>query len=342
MGKLPGGEAVEAHVLSGAGGLSVQVLTYGAIVSHLRVPDRDGKLSDVVLGFDRLEDYLKPHPYFGVMAGRVAGRISGGRFNLDGRAYELARNDGPNHLHGGKLGFDKRLWSVAAVNADERGVSLRLSRVSPDGEEGYPGTVEVSVTFIVTMENKFIVDVEAKADAATPFSLTHHSYFNLSGEGSGTIEGHELEILADAYAPADESFGLMGRREAVKANDFRRARRMGEVIGQLHGQHGDLYFVNRPAGRMPRACVAAARLVDRVSGRVMEVSTTEDCLQLYTGAKLDGKLVGKSGRAYGPLAGLCLECEGYPDGANVPELGDIILRPGRVARQRSVYAFSVV
>jgi aldose 1-epimerase len=342
MGKLPGGEAVEAHVLSGAGGLSVQVLTYGAIVSHLRVPDRHGRLGDVVLGFDRLEDYLKAHPYFGVMAGRVAGRISGGRFNLDGRAYELARNDGPNHLHGGKLGFDKKLWSVTGVQGDERGVSLRMSRVSPDGEEGYPGTVDVSVTFIVTVDNKFIVDVEATADAPTPFSLTHHSYFNLSGEGSGTIEEHELEIFGDAYAPADESFGLIGRRQAVGANDFRRARRMGEVIPQLHGQHGDLYFVNRPAGRERKACVPAARLVDPASGRVMEVSTTEDCLQLYTGAKLDGKLVGKSGRVYGPLAGLCLECEGYPDGANVPELGDIILRLGRVARQRSVYAFSVV
>jgi aldose 1-epimerase len=341
FGKLAG-EPIEAHVLQGGGGMSVQILTYGAIVSHLRVPDRNGKLTDVVLGFDRLEDYLKPHPYFGVMAGRVAGRISGARFTLDGHTYSLAKNDSSNHLHGGERGFDKRVWSAAPVREDDDAISLRLSRISPAGEEGYPGTISVSVTFTVTADNRFIIDVEAKTDAPTPFSLTHHSYFNLAGEASGSTEGHELQILADTYVPADESFGLCGRREAVKANDLRRPRRLADVIPKLHRQHGDLYFVNRPSGYSQRECIPAARLVDPASGRAMTVSTTEDYLQLYIGVKLDGSLIGKSGRAYGPFAGLCLECEGYPDGANVPELGDSILRPGQVARQTTVYAFSVV
>jgi aldose 1-epimerase len=341
FGNLASGEPIEAHVLQGAGGMSVQLLTYGAIVSHLRVPDRHGNIGDVVLGFNRLEDYLKPHPFFGAIAGRVAGRISGGRFTLNGHPYTLAKNNGPNHLHGGERGFDKRIWSAEPIESDEAG-SVRLSRISPTREEGYPGTVSASVTFTVTADNRFIVDVEATSDAPTPFSLTHHSYFNLAGEGTGSIEEHELQILADTHVPADESFGLRGRREAVKANDLRRPRRLAEVIPNLHGQHGDLYFVNRQSPTSQRECIPAARLVDPASGRAMTVSTTEDYLQLYTGAKLDGSLIGKSCRAYGPFAGLCLECEGYPDGANVPELGDIILGPGQVARQRTVYAFSTV
>jgi aldose 1-epimerase len=340
FGNLPGGESIDAHVLQSAGGMSVQILTYGAIVSHLRVPDRHGNLADVVLGFNQLEDYLKPHPYFGAMAGRVAGRITAGRFTLDGHTYALAKNNGPNHLHGGERGFDKKVWSTTLIDPDDDAASLRLSCVSPAGEEGYPGTVSTAVTFTVTADNRFIIDLEARTDAPTPFSLTHHSYFNLAGEASGSIEGHELQILADTYVPADESFALLGRRETVKANDFRRPRPLTDVIPNLHGQHGDLYFVNRPSGSSQRECVLAARLVDPISGRAMTVSTTEDYLQLYTSAKLDGSLIGKSGRAYGPFAGLCLECEGYPDGANVPELGDIILRPGQVARQTTIYAFS--
>jgi aldose 1-epimerase len=339
FGVVAGGRVVDAHVLEGAGGISAQILTYGAIVSHLRVPDRRGKLCDVVLGFDRLEDYLKPHPYFGAMAGRVAGRITGGKFALDGRQYSFARNDGPNHLHGGVIGFDKHVWYATPISADDDAVAIRLSRISPAGEEGYPGTVNVSVTYTLTAENQFIVDVEAMTDAPTPFSLTHHSYFNLAGEGSGSTENHTLQIFADTYVPVTESFALDGRRESVKANDLREPRRLGDLILNLYGQHGDLYFVKRD---QHGECVPAARLADPTSGRVLTVSTTEYYIQLYTGAKLDGTLKGKSGRRYGPFGGLCLECEGFPDGANVPALGDIILRPGRAARQTTIYAFSIV
>ncbi|MGN6370506.1 MAG: aldose epimerase family protein [Phycisphaerae bacterium] len=328
----------EGYSLTSPGGLALRAIARGATVTHLWAPDRWGRQADLVLGFADDAQYGMPHPYFGVMAGRVAGRISGARFELNGRPYPLARNDPPNHLHGGVRGFDKQIWQGEKL--DEQ--SVRFTRVSPDGEEGYPGRVEVQVTYTVSAGNAFIVDVEATTDAATPFSLTHHSYFNLAGEASGeSVEGHELEIVADDYAPADGQMGLMGKRERVTSgNDFRRRRLLSEAIPQLHAQHGDLYFVRREAGVAEP--VPAARLVHVGSGRVMSVSTTEDCIQLYTGVGLDGTLRGKSGRAYGRHAGLCLECEGYPDGANTPALGDVILRPGEKAIQRTIYAFSTV
>ncbi len=335
FGTLPTGESVEAYTLAGSGGLSLQILTYGGIVTHLHAPDRQGRLADVVLGFDRPADYLAPHPYFGAIAGRVAGRVTGARFTLDGHTYPLAVNNGPNHLHGGGRGFDKHVWKATPLSRPDGAPSLRLSRVSPDGEEGYPGAVTVSVTYTVIADNAFVIDTEASTDRATPFSLTHHSYFNLAGEGSGSVAGHELQIHADAYAPADERMTLLGRREPVApANDFRVARPVGETVDGLHLRHGDLYFLPGDGLR------EVARFADPASGRALTVSTTEACLQIYTGVSLDGSLTGKSGRAYGPHAGLCLECEGYPDGANTPALGDIILRPGHPLRQTTVYSFS--
>ncbi len=328
----------EGYLLTSPGGLTLRAISRGATVTHLSAPDRWGRQADLVLGYAKDEDYGMPHPYFGAMAGRVAGRITGAQFELNGRTHPLAQNDPPNHLHGGIQGFDKQIW-----NAERRdGQSVRFWRVSPDGEEGYPGRVEVSVTYSVSQDNAFIVDVEATADAATPFSLTHHSYFNLAGEASGeSVETHELEIFADDFAPADQHMGLTGIREAVNAgNDFRRRRLLSEAIPQLHAQHGDLYFVRRvTVGAEP---VLAARLMHAASGRVMSVYTTEPCIQLYTGVGLDGTLKGKSGRDYGKHAGLCLECEGYPDGANMPALGDILLQPGRKAFQRTIYAFSTM
>ncbi len=339
IGTLPTGEAVESFTLNGAGGLSLQAITYGGIVTHLRVPDRAGKLADVVLGFDRLEDYLSPHPYFGAIAGRVAGRITRGQFTLDGKTYELERNDPPNHLHGGARGFDKHLWKAEPLTRDGS-PAVRFSRLSPDGECGYPGNVAVSVTYSVTPDNAFVIESEATSDRATPFSLTHHSYFNLAGEGSGSAEGHELQIFADAFAPSDAQFALLGRREPVadRGNDLRNPRTVRDVVPNLLAGHGDLYFVRRPRGE---TLVIAARLRDPTSGRTMTVQTTEDCIQLYTGVYLDGTLTGKSGQPYGKHAGLCLECEGYPDGVNAPSCGDILLRPGQVSRQTTIYEFSV-
>ena len=328
----------EGYWLTGLGGLRLRAIAWGATVTQLWVPDRRGSVADVVLGFSVDEGYRKPHPYFGAMAGRVAGRITGAKFEENGRTYSLAPNDPPNHLHGGVVGFDKQIWDAEKLSEQ----AVRFRRVSADGEEGYPGRVEVSVTYSVSPRNEFMVDVEASSDAATPFSLTQHSYFNLAGEASGeSVESHELEIFADEFAPADAQMGLMGRREAVSAgNDFRRRRVLAEAIPKLHGRHGDLYFVRRDgkeSGVLP-----AARLVHSASGRVMSVYTTEPCVQLYTGVGLDGTLSGKSGKPYGSHAGLCLECERYPDGANSPALGDIFLRPGRKAFQRTIYAFSTV
>lgn len=336
FGQLPTGETVTAHTLHGAGGLVLECLDYGGIVTRLIAPDRAGRLADVVLGCATLDAYLAPHPYFGAIAGRVAGRITGSCFSLDGREHRLVSNDPPNHLHGGKRGFDKHLWSATLVHRSDGAPSLRLSRLSPDGEEGYPGNVSVAVTYTVTPDNVFLIETEARTDRATPFSLTHHSYFNLAGEGSGSVEGHTLAIAADHYAPADDRLALTGSREPVTSdNDLRAARRLGEVIPRLHRRHGDLYFLSgNPDAR------SAAVLTEPVSGRILKVVTNEPCLQLYTGAFLDGTITGKSGRIYGPHAGVCLECEGYPDGANTPDLGDIVLRPGAPLRRATAYAFT--
>lgn len=333
--------AIARHTLANPSGFSVDVLTLGGIVSALRVPDRQGALGDVVLGFANPADYLGPHPYFGAIAGRVAGRVTAGRFTLDGVSYPLAINNGPNHLHGGRRGFDKHLWAAAPVARPDGAASLRLTRLSPDGEEGYPGNVTVSVTYTLTADNRLVIDSEASTDRPTPFNLTHHSYFNLSGEASGSVSDHTLQIHADAYAPADDDMTLLGRREPVEAaNDFRQARRLGDAIPLLHQRHGDLYFLPAVSDATRPALREVARLADPASGRVLTVNTTEACLQFYSGAGLDGSLVGKSGVPYGPHAGLCLECEGYPDGPNSPALGDIILRPGAPLRHTTVYAFT--
>lgn len=336
FGFLPTGEPVNAHTLTNAAGASVTVLTLGGIVTSLSMPDRSGRLADLVLGLPSLDAYLAGHPYFGAIAGRVAGRVTGSRFTLDGVTYPLAANDTPNHLHGGLRGFDKHLWSAAPVPLPDGADSLRLTRLSPDGEEGYPGNVTVSFTYTLTADNTLVIDTEASTDRATPFSLTHHSYFNLGGHDSGSVADHTLQIHADAYAPTDAALTLLGRREPVTAaTNFRRPRRVGDALPLLHQHHGDLYFL--PSSPGPRT---AARLADPASGRILTVTTTEACLQLYTGVALDGSLTGKSGRPYARHAGLCIECEGYPDGANTPALGDIILRPGAPLRHTTTYAFT--
>ncbi len=320
----------------------LEVITYGGIVARLLAPDRDGKIADVVLGFDNLDPYLAGHPFFGATAGRVAGRITGARFRLDGKLYELSCNEPPNHLHGGVHGFDKKLWRATPGNGLEGAPALRLAYRSPDGEEGYPGTVDVSITYTVTNDNSFVIETEAVTDRPTPLSLTHHSYFNLAGEAAGSIVDHELEIYADEFVPNDDGMALLGRLEPVdNCHDFRHRRRLGAAIPLLFKNHGCLYAVRQPAADNPgRTPVLAARLTHPGSGRTLSVSTTEQYLQLYTGSGLDGSYVGKSGLRYERYAGVCLECEGYPDGANAPHLGDIILRPGRTLRQITAYTFS--
>lgn len=338
FGHLPTGEPVEAHTLRNASGASAEVLAYGGIVRSLRVPDSRGRLRDVVLGFDSLAPYLRCHHYFGALVGRVAGRITGGRFMLDGRRHVLECNDGPNHLHGGWIGFDRRLWSAQPRAGPDGAASLLLRYRSPAGEEGYPGTLDVSVAYTLSAANVLSVETEAVSDQATPFSLAQHSYFNLAGDG-GSVADHELQVLAEDYVPVDETMALLGRRLPVRggANDFNLPRRLGDAFGGLARGHGELYFIRRGPGSA--AAAVAARLVEPKTGLGLEVRTSESCLQVYTGSALDVTPAGKSGQPYAAHAGVCLECHGYPDGANVPELGDIILRPGAPRRSRTEYAF---
>lgn len=341
FGSLPTGEAVEIHTLANSAGASMTVITYGGIVTSLRVPDRDGRLADVVLGFDTLAAYLNGHPYFGAITGRVAGRLSSGRFTVGGAVHQLALNDGAHHLHGGIAGLDKRLWRATPAPRADNAPSLRLTYRSPDGEEAYPGNVDFSVTYTLTEDNAFVIETQAVADRPTPVNPTHHSYFNLSGESTGSIAGHELQIHADNFVPADDELIQLGRLDPVASpgNDFRQPRCLGDALPELFKRHGDLYRVRRQAGAA-RTLVPIARFAEPRSGRVLAVSTNEDYLQLYTGCSLDGTLVGKSGRAYGPHSGLCLECQGYPGAVNTPAMGDILVRPGEPQNRVTVYSFS--
>jgi aldose 1-epimerase len=344
FGVLPNGQSVEAWTLSGSGGLSLEAITYGATITRLVVPGRDGSATDVVLGFNNLQSYLASPSYIGAMIGRVAGRVTGGRFTLEGKTYELARNEAPNHLHGGVEGFDKKLWTAEPFQ-NGGPPSLRLTYRSPGGEEGYPGAVNVTVTYTVTDGNVLLVESEAVTDHPTPLALTQHSYFNLAGESAGSIADHELQIHADESVAVDDRMTLLGRLDSVagRGNDFRQSRCVGAAIPQLFRHHGDLYRIRRAAsGDPPSRLAPAARLFHPGSGRLLEVSTTEAYMQLYTGSGLDGSVAGKSGVPYAPHAGLCLECQGYADGPNASALGDIILRPGTSRRETTAYAFSAI
>lgn len=345
FGHLPNGQTVELHSLTNAAGAVVEVLTYGAIIRSVRVPDRAGALADVVLGFNDLASYLAPHPYIGAIVGRIAGRVTGGRLVVDGRTYPLVQNNGRNHLHGGLVGLDKRVWSAIPVTRADGADSLRLSYFSPDGEEGYPGNLHIAVTYTLTAESALVVETEATSDQVTPLALAQHSYFNLAGEGRGPATGHQVEIRADRFVPAaDDAFTLSGRAESVagSGNDFNRPRELGPSLAGLFRNHGVIYLLRAAGAPGPITPTFAARLVDPTSGRVLEVATTEPCLQFYTGMALNGALIGKSGHAYGPYAGVCFECQGYPDGTSHPEFGDILVRPDRPQHRTTVYAFKTL
>jgi aldose 1-epimerase len=341
FGQLPDGRSVERFTLANSKGVECDIITYGGTVTALRVPFRVGKTVDVVLGFDRLEDYLGPHPYFGTLVGRVAGRISSGRFTIDGKEYPLALNEAPNHLHGGSQGFDKRLWNAEqlAPSADE--AALRLTYLSPDGEEGYPGNLRVEVTYAVTVRTELVIRYGAETDRATPLSLTNHSYFNLTGEGSGDILSQTLQVFSDEIAATDDAMTLLGTKSAVagQGNDLNTTRLLGEAIPRLLNHHGDNHFIRRSS---PGELVPAAILTDPVSGLTMTALTTQDCVQVFSATVLDGTLTGKSGRPYKKHAGLCLECQGCPGAVHTPVLGDIILRPGKRYDHTTIYRFVVM
>lgn len=341
FGRLPDGRSVERFTLANGKGLECDIINYGGIVTALRVPVRDGKSVDVVLGFDRLEDYLGPHPCFGTLVGRVAGRISGGRFTLDDKEYPLPINEPPNHLHGGIEGFDKKLWNIESPEITSEEASLRLTYLSPDGEEGYPGNLLVEVTYAVTVRNELVIRYGAETDRATPLSLTNHSYFNLAGEESGDIFGQTLQVFSDEIADTDDAMTLLGTKSAVagQGNDFNHSRLLGEAIPRLLNHHGDNHFIRRSS---PGELVPAAILTDPASGLTMTALTTQECVQVFSATILDGSLTGKSGRPYEKHAGLCLECQECPGAVHTPLLGDIILRPGKRYDQTTLYRFAVM
>lgn len=338
FGALPDGTPVERFTLKNAAGIEVRAITYGGIITSILTPDRAGTMGDIVLGFDSLDGYLGDHPFFGAIIGRYGNRIGGGRFTLDGQEYRLATNNGPNHLHGGVRGFDKHVWQaeVLANNA------VRFSRVSPDGEEGYPGTLHVQVTYSLTNYNELIVDYAATTDLPTHVNLTQHSYFNLAG--TGDIRGHELTIDADRYTPVDATLIPTGALTPVEGTpfDFRTPTAIGARIDDPHPQiknglgYDHNWVLNR---RDETSLLIAARVAEPTSGRTLEVATTEPGLQFYAGNFLDGTLKGKGGQAYGHRSGFCLETQHFPDSPNKPDFPPTVLRPGETYSTRTVFKF---
>ena len=340
FGQTKDRKAVELYVLTNAGGMTAKVMTYGAILTELHVPDRAGKRADVVLGFDDLKGYLAGHPYFGATVGRVANRIAKGGFTLHGREYRLAVNNGPNALHGGRKGFDKVVWKAEPMHKKDA-VAVKFTYRSPDGEEGYPGNLTASVTYTLTDQNELRLDYTATTDKATPVNLSNHSYFNLAGARSGeTILGHELMLAADRYTPVDDTLIPTGEIKPVRGTplDFTRPTAIGARIGQLKQTGGyDHNFVLNSGGK---ALALAARVREPKSGRVMEMSTTEPGVQFYTGNFLDGKTKGKGGVAYPKHYGFCLEAQHFPDSVHHANFPSVILEPGKSYTQTTVYKFS--
>jgi aldose 1-epimerase len=342
FGKTADGVTVDLYTLTNDAGMTAKIMTYGAILTELDVPDRDGKVGDVVLGFDNLKDYLERNPHFGSTVGRVANRIAKGKFTLDGKEYTLAINNGPNSLHGGRQGFDKRIWKARPETAPN-GASVELSYVSKDGEEGYPGNLTVRVVYTLTSNNFLRIDYSATTDKATPVNLTNHSYFNLAGAKTGDILDHELMIAAEKYTPADDTLIPTGEIKPVKNTplDFTEPHKIGERIGQLKDFPGGGYDHNYVLNQGGKEEVAlAARVSESKTGRIMEVYTTEPGVQFYTGNYLDGKLTGRGGVVYKKHAGFCLEAQHFPDAVHHDNFPSIILKPGETYRQTTIYKFA--
>ena len=344
FGKTRDGRPVDMYILANAHGLEMRVITYGGIITSLKVPDRLGQLDDIVLGFDTIEGYLKDPPYFGAIVGRYGNRIANAQFVLNGATYKLAANNGPNHLHGGVNGFDKMIWNALPGDTPE-GLSVTLTRTSADGEEGYPGTLQASVRYTLTDKNELVIDYRATTDKATPVNLTQHSYFNLAADG-GDILDHELTIHASRYTPVDATLIPTGDLAPVQGTpfDFQKATTIGAHISADNVQlkNGGGYDHNWVLDRAGTGLQPAARLLDPKSGRTLDVATTEPGLQFYSGNFLDGTITGKGGHVYKHRSGLCLETQHYPDSPNHPMFPSTILQPGQTYSSTTVFTFGVV
>ena len=331
LGQTPAGETVHRFFLSNRNGMRVSVLDYGAVIATVDVADRDDQFANVVLGVPHVRGYFENAPYFGTVCGRYANRIAGGKFTLDGKEYQLATNNPPNHLHGGGRGFSHRLWTAKPSETDDA-VGVELSYASPDGEEGYPGAVQATVVYWLTKDNELKMEYTATTDKATPINLTNHCYWNLAGEG--TVLEHDLMLDCDKYLPVDATAIPTGELADVQGTpmDFREPLPIGAHIEQVAGGYDHCYVVRGEGLRL------AARVLEPKSGRVMDVFTTEPGVQLYTGNFLDA--TEKTG-GHEKHAGVCLECQHFPDSPNRPEFPNTILKPGETYRQTTVYRFSV-
>lgn len=334
---------IQLFTLKNSTGMEVNVTNFGAIITAIKVPDRDGQMADVTLGYDNVADYINAvdKPYFGAVVGRYGNRIAKGKFTIDGNEYSLPINNHPNSLHGGVIGFDKVVWDAEVVGDN----GVKLTYLAKDMEQGYPGNLTVTVTYTLTDDNEIVVDYHATTDKATPVNLTQHAYFNLKGEGEGTILDHELTINADRYTPVDATLIPTGELAPVEGTpfDFRTAKPIGRDIEQENEQlkFGGGYDHNWVLTRKSEKDLElAATLYEPTSGRVLEISTTEPGLQFYCGNFLTGVLKGKSGQPYVHRGGLCLETQHYPDSPNQPDFPNTILKPGETYESKTVFKFS--
>jgi aldose 1-epimerase len=338
FGTAANGQEIFLFTLSNQS-MIVKITTYGGIITSIIIPDKRGKLADVALGFYSLENYLKKHPFFGAIIGRYGNRIAGGKFGLNGVQYTLAKNDGKNHLHGGRIGFDKVVWDAEEIRTAKE-IGVKLTYLSKDGEEGYPGNLTTVVQYLLSDQNELILRYEAKTDKPTVVNLTNHTYFNLAGEGSGDILTHEIKINADNITAVGKGLIPTGELMPVKGSpfDFTTSQAIGARIKEikLGYDHNYVLNLNKPGELTP-----AAKVYEPESGRIMEVSTTEPGMQFYTGNFLNGKLKGKLGRFYHKHGAFCLETQHFPDSPNHPEFPSTVLNPGETYRQETIYKFSV-
>ena len=336
-GKLPDGRQVDLYTLTNANGLRAKLISFGAILAGLELPDRDGKLADVTLGHDTLDEWRKDAAYMGATVGRYGNRIAKGQFSLDGKTYKLATNNGPNHLHGGKVGFNKVLWDAEEVRSGNA-VGVQFTYRSKDGEEGYPGKLTATAVYTLTNDNELRAEFAATTDKPTVVNLVHHSYWNLGGAAAGDILGHVLMLNADQYTPVDETLIPTGELKAVKGTplDFTTPTAVGKRIAKVKGGYDHNYVLRGERGKMR----LAARVVEPKSGRVLEIHTDQPGIQFYSGNFLGDGMKGKGGIPYPKHHGLCLETQHYPDSPNKPAFPSVVLRPGETYRHIMIHRFS--
>ena len=343
FGVAPDGKPVDVFTLVNSNGIRTRILSYGGIIQTLETPDRNGKLDDVVLGFDSLQGYVKSSPYFGAIVGRYGNRIARGRFTLDGKTYTLAINNGPNHLHGGIKGFDKAVWDAREFRTDTA-VGVVLTHTSPDGDEGYPGTLRARVTYTLTNRDELAIDTDATTDQPTIVNLTNHTYWNLAGDGARDILGHVMTIESNEIVPVDSTLIPTGQLMPVAGTpfDFRTPTAIGARIDDPHvqirygGGYDHTFVVSRGTGA---SLSHAIRVTEPTTGRTLDIFTTEPGVQVYSGNFLDGSFAGKRGRIYRRRFGLALETHHYPDSPNQPSFPSVVLRPAETYRTRTVWRF---